>query len=59
MTRVPQNFDTNLKRLLWNGFGESLFIFWGDSWTHVGFQSLSLFLLKGSLVNPLNISLAQ
>ena len=57
MTRVPQNFDTNLKRILWNGFGESLFIL--DSWTHVGFQSLSLFLLKGSLVNPLNIPLAQ
>ena len=57
MTRVPQNFDANLKRLLWNGFGESLFIL--DSWTHVGFQSLSLFLLKGSLVNPLNIPLAQ
>ena len=43
MTRVWQNFDMNLKRLLWNGFGKS----WHkpDSRTHIRFQSLYLIIV--------------
>lgn len=60
------SFDDKSPTKLWRQ-SEKAFVkwFWGVPIqfrfvdTHVGFQSLSLFLLKGSLVNPLNIPLAQ